>query len=375
MKVLIAGGGTGGHVFPGLAIVEELRRRDPLLLTQWIGKKGSLEESVCEQHNIPFRHIPMRGWPRKGIVSKLITLLSLAISVIRSYQIIRRFQPQVVIGVGGYVSFPPVWCAQKLGIPTVLHEQNSKLGLANRVLAENAKKVFLSLPLIETPEETSELSTKYLLTGNPVRLSFIDPPTKESAREKLGLSQDKFTVMFMGGSQGARFINHCVKEIIDAMEPNEFQIIWITGKNEYEQYKSLGNTNKTTVRIFPFSEEIATLMASADLIISRAGASTLAEITALGKPSILIPYPYATDNHQEYNARMIEKMGAGEFLLEDETTPNELLTKIRTYISNPELLKSRSESSKKIGKPLAGELIAEEILNLVFPNTKNHQNS
>ncbi|MCX8064695.1 MAG: undecaprenyldiphospho-muramoylpentapeptide beta-N-acetylglucosaminyltransferase [Candidatus Hydrogenedentes bacterium] len=375
MKVIIAGGGTGGHVFPGLAIVEELRRRDQLLLIQWIGKKKSLEESVCAQHNIPFRAIPMLGWPRKGTLSKLITLFALGVSVLRSYQIIRRFQPQIIIGVGGYVSFPPLWCAQKLGIPTVLHEQNSKMGLANRLLAKNAEKVFLSFPLIEKLEGEGFNKDKFIISGNPVRLSFLNPPTKESAREKLGLSQTLFTVMFLGGSQGARFLNQCVKEIIDKMDPQEFQIIWLTGKNEYDHYKVYSSNNKTIIKLFPFSDNIATLMASADLIVSRAGASTLAEITTMGKPSILIPYPHATDNHQEFNAKMMEKMGASEVLLEPHTNSTELLEKIRNYIKNPETLKSRSECAKKVGKPLASEIIAEEILNLLFPPPQNSSRS
>ncbi len=369
MKVLIAGGGTGGHVYPALAIVEELRRRDQLLLVQWIGKKNSLEEKICAQNGIPFRSIPILGWPRKGYISKLITLSALAISIIRSYQVIRRFQPQVVIGVGGYASFPPVWCAQKLGIPTVLHEQNSKMGLANKMLAKNADKIFLSFPLIETPddeEKATNENSKYILTGNPVRLSFINPPSKEIAREKLGLKQDLFTVLFMGGSQGARVINQNVKEILNAMEPFEFQIIWLTGKGDYEQYQEYTSTSKTILKIFPYSDDMATLMASADLIVSRAGASTLAEITAMGKPSILIPYPYATDNHQEFNARMIQSAGAGDVILESELNPTILLEKIRNYIGNPKILEDKSQNAKNLGKPLAGEVIAEEILKHLF---------
>ncbi len=369
MKIIIAGGGTGGHVYPGLAIIEELRRRDQLLLVQWVGKKNSLEEKVCSQNGIPFRSIPIIGWPRTGYISKLNMLIALALSIIRSYQIIRRFQPQIVVGVGGYASFPPVWCAQKLGIPTVLHEQNSKMGLANKMLAKNADRVFLSFPLLDEQKEKTDPSNdanKYILTGNPVRLAFVNPPDKKEAREKLGLKQDLFTVLFMGGSQGARSINQSVKEILSLIEPYELQIVWLTGKGEYEQYSTLNSNSKTVLKILPYSDEMATLMASADLIVSRAGASTLAEITAIGRASILIPYPYATDNHQEFNAKMIESSGAGDIILESQLNASTLLEKIRNYIKNSQILEDKARNAKKIGKPLAGEVIAEEILKLLF---------
>lgn len=366
MKVVITGGGTGGHIFPALSIIEELQRRDHLLLVQWVGKKGNLEEKICQQKGIPFRSVPIRGWPRKISVSQGITAFMLGLSIIRSFQILLRFQPQIVIGVGGYVSFPVLWCAQRLNIPTILHEQNSRLGMANRILAKKAKKVFLSFPLVENLPKEIYTPDKFIITGNPVRHAFLNPPSKEEVCSKLGFNPQQKTVLIMGGSQGAYTLNLAVSDMLNKLEPGEFQIIWITGQNDYERYKDLALQSKMPLIIYPFYEDMADLMSIADLVVARSGASTLAEITVLGKPSILIPFPYATDNHQEHNARSIENAGAGEVLLDKDCSADTLLPRIRKIINDPILFQNMSKSAKTLAHPLASETIAEEIIKLVF---------
>ncbi len=366
MRVIITGGGTGGHIFPALAILEELQQRDHLLLVQWVGKKGNLEEKICQQRGIPFRSVPIRGWPRKISLSQGVTASLLALSIIRSFQILLRFQPQIVIGVGGYVSFPIIWSAQILKIPTVLHEQNSRLGMANRILAKKAQKVFLSFPLTEKLPEDIYPAEKFILTGNPVRKAFLSSPQKEVVFSQLELHPERKTVLVMGGSQGAHTINVAISDMLNLLHPNEFQLLWITGPSEYEKYKGLATQSKVSLKIYPFYENMAELMSVADLIVARSGASTLAEITVLGKPSILIPFPYATDNHQEYNARSLEAVGGAEVLLDKNCSAESLLTSIRKILNNPELLRDMSTSAKKLAKPLASETIAEEIIKLVF---------
>ncbi|HOK10401.1 MAG TPA: undecaprenyldiphospho-muramoylpentapeptide beta-N-acetylglucosaminyltransferase [Candidatus Hydrogenedens sp.] len=371
MKVIITGGGTGGHIFPALSILEELQRRDHQLLVQWVGKKGNLEEKVCQQRGIPFRSVPIRGWPRKISISQGITASLLAISIIRSFQILLRFQPQIVIGVGGYVSFPILWCAQILNIPTVLHEQNSRLGMANRILAKKAKKVFLSFPLVENlPEEIYD-PKKFIITGNPVRHAFITPPSREEICTQLGFNPQQKTILVMGGSQGAHTINLAVSDMLNKLEPNEFQIIWITGHNDYDKYKNHASQSKVPLKMYPFYEDMADLMSASDLLVARSGASTLAEITVLAKPSILIPFPYATDNHQEHNARSIENAGAGEVILDKDCSADSLLPRIRKILNDPTLLENMSNSAKKLARPLASETIAEEIIKLVFSPSNN----
>lgn len=366
MKVIITGGGTGGHIFPALSILEELQRRDHLLLVQWVGKKGNLEEKICQQKGIPFRTVPIRGWPRKLSISQGITASLLALSIIRSFQILLRFQPQIVIGVGGYVSFPVLWCAQMLNIPTVLHEQNSRLGMANKILAKKAKKVFLSFPLVENLPEEIYPKEKFILTGNPVRQAFLTPLSREEACSKFGLNPERKTILVMGGSQGAHTLNLAISNMLSYLEPDELQILWITGPNDYEKYKNLESQSNVLLKIFPFYEDMADMMSASDLLVARSGASTLAEITVLGKPSILIPFPYATDNHQEYNARSLENAGASEVLLDRDCSADTLLPRIRKIINEPVLLQNMANSAKKLAKPLASETIAEEIIKLVF---------
>lgn len=366
MKVIITGGGTGGHIFPALSILEELQRRDHLLLVQWVGKKGNLEEKICLQRGIPFRSVPIRGWPRKKSISQGITASLLALSIIRSFQILHRFQPQIVIGVGGYVSFPILWSAQMLNIPTVLHEQNSRLGMANRILAKKAQKVFLSFPLVENLPEEQYPANKFLITGNPVRHAFLSHPSKEKICAKLELNPNLKTILVMGGSQGAHTINLAISDMLNKLEPEEFQIIWITGNNDYDKYKNLASQSKIPLKIYPFYEDMADLMSASDLVVARSGASTLAEITVLGKPSILVPFPYATDNHQEYNARSLENAGAAEVLLDKDCSIDTLLPCIRKILNNPILLENMSKSAKKLARPLASETIAEEIIKLIF---------
>lgn len=366
MKVLITGGGTGGHVFPGLAIVEELRRRDNLLLVQWVGKKHSLEEQICKKHGIPFRPIPSRSWPRNKGLSQLTTLTVLGFSILRSFQILHRFQPQIVIGVGGYISFPVTWTAQQMGFPTVIHEQNAQLGLANRMLAKKANRVFLSFPLNEHLSGELGPRDKFIHTGNPIRHAFLNPPDKETACGVFNLRTDLKTILVMGGSQGAKTLNHSLAEMILHLNPNECQIIWITGQHEFNTYKPLEQTAGIPLRIFGFYEDMPTAMACADLIVARAGASTLAEITVMGKPSILVPFPFATDNHQEHNARMLEKTGACRVILDKDCTGETLLQAIRTIINNDYLLQTMGHSAKKLGNPFSAEKIAEEIIHLLF---------
>ncbi|MGC8737977.1 MAG: undecaprenyldiphospho-muramoylpentapeptide beta-N-acetylglucosaminyltransferase [Candidatus Hydrogenedens sp.] len=366
MKVIITGGGTGGHIFPALSILEELQRRDHLLLVQWVGKKGNLEEKICQQRGIPFRSVPIRGWSRKHIISQGITASLLALSIIRSFQILLRFQPQIVIGVGGYVSFPILWSAQMLNIPTVLHEQNSLLGMANRILAKKAQKVFLSFPLAENLPEEVYPADKFVITGNPVRHAFLSPLSREQVCAKLGLNPEHKTILVVGGSQGAHTINLAVSDMLNKVEPDEFQMLWITGHNDYDKYKNLTSQSKVPLKIYPFYEDMADLMSASDLLVARSGASTLAEITVLGKPSILIPFPFATDNHQEYNARSLENIGASEVLLDKDCSADTLLPRIRKIINDTALLANMSNSAKKLARPLASETIAEEIIKLVF---------
>ena len=363
MRVMITGGGTGGHTSPAVAIIEELRRRDPKLLLQWVGRHGGFESRVCVQQDIPFRGLPVEGWPRKQAWRKPWVAAKLVWCMLRAALLLRAFRPQVVIGVGGYVSLPAMWTAQRMGIPTVLHEQNKRLGMANRLAAPRAERVFLSY------EDTigNLPDTGVSVVGNPVRPGFVAPPSTESAREAFSLDPAKPVLFVCGGSQGARSINKAVTEMLPVLAPNEFQLMWMTGPADLEKAREAVQNAPVDAQVFPYIEDMAAACVAASLVVSRAGASTTAELTALGKPALLIPYPYATDNHQEQNARALEAGGAAHVLLDQHCDGSALCAEVRDLLGDAKALAIMAAAAKSLGKLAAAELIAESIMELVFP--------
>lgn len=362
MRIMVTGGGTGGHTSPAVAVIEELRKRDPRLAVQWVGRAGNIEERVSKTAGVAFRSLPAEGWPRAGSLRKPWVAAKLAFSMARAYLLLKRFQPQVVFAVGGYVSLPLTWVAQRMGIPTVLHEQNKFLGLANRLLAPRATRVLLSYPDTAGtyPKERAHVS------GNPVRAGFVNAPKKPEACAKLGLDPSLPVLLVTGGSQGAHTLNAAMTELLPSLGPNEMQILWMTGASDAAAARAAGEKAAVPVQVFAFIEDMPAACAAADLIVTRSGASTTAELAVLGKPSILVPYPHATDNHQEQNARAFEQAGAAVVLLDADCTGARLLSEIRALISNTERLAALGAAAAALAKPAAAEFIAEEMLSLAF---------
>ena len=361
MKIIVTGGGTGGHTSPAVAVIEELKRRDPQLLLQWVGKKNSMEEKVAAKHHVPFRKIPVEGWTRKKSPRIIITAVKLAWSLIRCWFYLRVFRPQVVFGVGGYVSLPVTWMAQRMGIHTVLHEQNKRLGLANRLCAPRASRMLLSYPdtVGNFPQEKSKV------VGNPVRAAFMEPKEKIEARQELGLQENVPVVLIIGGSQGAHSINEAVAKVVHAFSKEEAQFVWGAGKSEAIQRRLESEDASASTQVHAFIEDMATVCAAADLIVSRAGASTTAELAVLGKPAILVPYPHAADNHQEHNARAFEAAGAAVVLLDSNCNGDSLAALIRELLGDDQRLEEMGKAAKTLAKPMATETIAETIIELV----------
>ncbi len=362
MRVMITGGGTGGHTSPAVAVLEELRRRDPQLVVQWVGRRGGMEEQVSQMYGVPFRALPVEGWPRTAKWRRPWVAMKLAWSIFRASVGLYRFRPQVVLGVGGYVSLPLAWVAQRMGVHTVLHEQNKRLGMANRILAPRASRLYLSY------EDTlgAYPRDKAIVVGNPVRTGFAAPPEKRVAREALGLEPDIPVVLICGGSQGARSINEAIAGALPGFATEEAQFIWMTGKSSADAARQVASSATAKVKVFPYIEDMVTACAAADLMVSRSGASTTAELAVLGKPSLLVPYPYATDNHQEQNARAFEQVGAAEVLLDGECTPETLGGRIRALLSEPGRLEEMGAAALSLAKPQAADTIVEGIMTLVF---------
>lgn len=369
MRVMITGGGTGGHISPAVALIEELRRRDPQLLLQWIGRRGGMEARASQVQGIPFRGLPVEGWPRRNSLRRPWVAAKLAWSMMWAVRLVWRFRPQVVIGVGGYVSLPLMWVAQRLGVPTVLHEQNKFLGMANRMLAPRADRIFLSYPdtIGVYPKERARV------VGNPVRAGFLAPPSAEEARKKMGLDPKIPVILVSGGSQGAKTLNDAVAHALLRFEPGEIQLIWMTGAAGVAQARQAAAQARIHVDVFPYIEDMVTASAAADVLVGRSGASSMAEIAVLGKPSILVPFPHATDNHQEKNARAFEDVGAALVVLDHECSGEVLLSRIRGLLCDPEKRKDMAQAALKMAKPLAAESMVEEIILLVFGESSTNE--
>jgi len=362
MRIMITGGGTGGHTSPAIAILQELQKRDPRLTVQWVGRKGGLEERVSKAHGVPFRSLPVEGWPRTRTLRRVWVGTKLVLGVARAYLLLKTFRPQLVLGVGGYASLPLAWVAQRTGVPTVLHEQNKRLGLANRVLARRAARLLLSYPdtLGEYPRERA------LVVGNPVRAAFCDPPDRDTARARLGLGLETPVLLVVGGSQGAHQLNAAVTELLQELGAEDLGLLWMTGAADAADARAAAEACAAPVQVFAFIDDMAAACAAADLVVARAGASTTAELAVLGKPAILVPFPHATDNHQEGNARAFEEVGAAVVLLDADCSGPRLLAVARGLLADGDRLEAMRAASRGLARPGAAEVIAEEILSLAF---------
>jgi len=362
MRIMITGGGTGGHTSPAVAIIEELQARDPRLAVQWVGRRGGIEERVCRRLGVPFRSVPIEGWPRRASVRRLWVGAKLALSIGFGLLYVRRFRPQVVVGVGGYVSLPLCYAAQRLGIPTILHEQNKRLGMANQMLAPKAARLLLSYPSTvgDYPQDRARV------VGNPVRAEFVSPPSRAAARERLGLALDVPVVLVSGGSQGAHSLNRAMAEALPQFGADEVQLLWMTGQTGAAEARGVADGAAARAEVFAFIDDMAAACAAADVIVSRAGASSTAEIAVLGRPSILVPYPHATDNHQDQNARAFEEAGAAVVLPDGECAGERLTRTIRELIGDPERMAAMAQAASTLARPAAAAAIVEEILLLAF---------
>ncbi|WLR52250.1 undecaprenyldiphospho-muramoylpentapeptide beta-N-acetylglucosaminyltransferase [Bacillus tianshenii] len=352
MKVVVSGGGTGGHIYPALAFIRELKKKDKDAEVLYIGTEKGLESRIIGKEEIPFKTIEISGFKRKLSVDNLKTVMLFLQGVKKSKQYLKEFQPDVVLGTGGYVCGPVVYAAAKMGIPTVIHEQNSVPGLTNKFLSRYVDKVALSF------EDAASYfpSKKVELTGNP-RASEVASQHNARAKEELGLDPRKPVVLIVGGSRGARPINEAFIKGLDEVGKRSYQFLYITGEVHYDDVMKTVEKNKnlSNVIIRPFVYNMPEILGSMDCIVARAGATTLAEITALGLPSILIPSPYVTNNHQEKNARTLSDHGAAILRLEQELNAKQLLADIDSIMLDESKRTEMSDKSRQIGMPDAAE--------------------
>ncbi|OPX22631.1 MAG: undecaprenyldiphospho-muramoylpentapeptide beta-N-acetylglucosaminyltransferase, partial [Candidatus Latescibacteria bacterium 4484_107] len=331
--MLLAGGGTGGHVFPALALADAVRKRAPEAELLFVGTERGMERNAVPQAGYPIRMISVIGLRRQVSWEWLRFPFALMDSLRETRRIFRAFRPHLVTGTGGYVSGPVGFMAGWFGVPLVIQEQNSYPGITTRLLALLADQVHLTFP----ESERYFLRKRNLqISGNPTR-SEIGSVDRTEARKRLGLAQDKPTLCVIGGSQGAHSINVALSEALDRLTASGIQVLWQTGERDYQWASQVSAHYGNTVRAQGFVD-MPTALGAADLILCRAGAMTLAEITRCGLPAILVPYPYATANHQEHNARSLVEAGAAELILDRELSGERVGERVSALLEDRERL-------------------------------------
>lgn len=368
MQVLFTGGGTGGHVYPALAVAKYILEKFPDARILYVGTVKGLEGKIVPEAGISFATIEVEGWQRKFSWQGIRAGLKAVGGVRQALKIIKEFQPQIVVGTGGYVCGPVVLAASLLRIPTVLHEQNALPGLTNKMLARLVNKIMITFPPSEKYFPDKE---KIILTGLPVRKEILETSKRESL-QKLGLEENKFTLLVSGGSRGAKSINKALLEIYpQLLKKNDFQLIHITGSQGYEEtVRALANKGIKieeygNVILRPYIYDMQYPLQAADLCLGRAGATFIAEISAIGLPAILVPYPYAAENHQEFNAKSLVDLGGAEMILDKELTGEKLLATINNLCKDQEKVLKMSKNIKKAGNPDSLEKIMGVLVNLV----------
>lgn len=351
MKVIIAGGGTGGHIYPAVSLAKELLRRDSGTDILFVGTKRGLENFILPKEGFMLKRIWVGGLIRKGLLKTIVSLCKLPVGLVQSAVILCQFKPDMVLGVGGYVAGPLVFCAYILRIPIVIQEQNLFPGVTNRILGRFADRIAVSFK--ETKNYFSE--KKVVFTGNPVRREILEKLKTETGDMK----KSHFTIFIFGGSQGAENINRAVVSAIDYLGEfkDSVKIIHQTGKNDEESVKKEYSKKGFTTDVRAFIYEIADIYKEADLVICRAGATSVSELLVAGQASILIPLPTAAHNHQEINARRLKEAGAAEMILEKDLTGELLAKTITDLIKDEERLKGMRKKSREMAIPDASERV------------------
>ena len=353
MRVLLTGGGTGGHIYPALSMMKAIKERYPDSTFLYIGTPDGLESKIVPNTGVKFKSIRVSGIRRSLSIENFKTLYRFVISISTAKKYVKEFNPDIVIGTGGYVCAPVVYAAAKLKIKTLIHEQNSLPGVTNKFLARYVDRILICF------EEARKYFAdgKVVLTGNPRATEVAT--TFKVGKTVLGLNQHKKTVLISGGSRGARPINDAFISMIDKYEKSDFEVIFVTGEAHYESICArIEKVDELkNVKIMPFIADMPKFLVSIDLFVGRSGATFLSEITALGVASVLIPSPYVAENHQEFNARSLTDHGGGTLILESDLTKDVLYDEIMRLLNDEETLESMRNEAKKLGIPDANTRI------------------
>ncbi|WBV55143.1 undecaprenyldiphospho-muramoylpentapeptide beta-N-acetylglucosaminyltransferase [Chryseobacterium daecheongense] len=357
LKVLLSGGGTGGHIFPAIAIADEIRKRFPDTEFLFIGANGKMEMEKVPQAGYPIEGIDIAGIDRGNMLSNLGLPFKILKSLSRSKKIIKRFAPDFAIGTGGFASGPALYEASKLGIPIFIQEQNAHAGVTNKILSKKAKAVFTAYPKVEGfPDD------KIKFLGNPIRENIILGMEESSqAKEKMGLNKEKLTILSVGGSLGSRTLNNSWRSHFDELINKDYQLIWQTGKLDYKDIIEETKDKKSqNIQILEFIKDMEKAYSAADIIVSRAGAIAISELAVAQKPVLLIPFPFAAEDHQTKNAlNLVEKNAAK--MVKDSEMEEKFWSTLMEVCDSTAMRKEMSDNLEYFAKPNAAKEIVDEI--------------
>ncbi len=355
MRIIVTGGGTGGHLFPGIAVAKGIQKKYPDCKVMFIGTNRHIDKKALKSFDFQLEHIKCMGIKGKSILNKLQSILQLPTAVVSALKLIKLFQPNIVLGVGGYVTGPVLLAAKIKRIPVCIHEQNSIPGLANKIASKIADKIFISIPCDYnfTPKKT-------FFTGNPVREEII---MASSCQYMPKNSNDKKHILVLGGSQGAHAINSLMQEIASHLKSslgNRLHITHQTGVKDMEEVKKAYRNLNIQATVQAFFSDMSLVYKNIDIVVSRAGATTLAELSVMGIPAILIPFPYAADNHQVLNANYYVKNGSAIMIEEKDLDSSLLANEISSLLQNQKDLRRMAGNMKKLAKPEATTNIIDQ---------------
>ena len=370
LRIIISGGGTGGHIFPAVSIANAIKELRPDTDILFVGAEGRMEMHRVPAAGYPIKGLPVAGFDRKNLLKNIPVLIKLFKSQRLARKIVKDFGPHAAVGVGGYASGPTLKVAGGMGIPTLLQEQNSYAGVTNKLLAKDAKKICVAYEGMERFFDKD----KIILTGNPVRQGLRNhQTTREEAIESFGLDPNKRTVLILGGSLGARTINQCLMNHLDKVKASGVQFIWQTGKIYIDEARAavVQAGELPMLHVTDFISDMATAYSAADLVISRAGAGSISEFCLLQKPVILVPSPNVSEDHQTKNALALVNKNAALYVKDAEAN-DQLLDKAIDAVNQPELLKNLSKNIAELAFTDSANVIAKEVIKLAEKYKEEH---
>lgn len=360
MKIIVSAGGTGGHIYPALAIINKFKEKEENLEVLYIGTHNRMEKDLIPQRGIPYESIEIYGFSKKDILLDIKNIFLIKKAEKKCLKLMQEFKPDLVLGIGGYVTYPVISAASKLGIKTFIHEQNSLPGKTNMTLQKKADLIGVSFK--ESANKFKKAKGEVFYSGNPCgeNALSLEPMSKES----LGLSNDKKLVVIVAGSLGSSTVNAKMKEFLKVASKEKYEVLYITGKALYDDFIK-GETFSPNIKVLPYLDNLPALLKNTDLIVTRAGASTMSEILSLTLPAIFIPSPYVANNHQYYNAMEIKNNGGGEVIEEKDLTPELLSSKINEVLENHELYLNMKSNLKKMSINNSSDLIYSKLKDLM----------